>query len=113
MLKLLGAMAALMSGAVAGEQSREPIMLVAEPADEGVRLKVVGAAQRDLEATFSLEVTGAGNRSRHNGSASLRAGERVTLSTVTLGNARPGQWQARLAVSLADGKNYEQVRTSF
>ena len=113
MLKLLGAMAALMSGAVAGEPSREPIMLVAEPVEEGVRVKVVGAPQHDLEATFSLEVTGAGNQSRHNGSASLRGGETVTLSTVTLGTAGPGQWQARLAVRLEDGKSYEQVRTSF
>src|SRR3712207_946877 len=65
MVKLLGAMAALMSEAVAGEHSGEAIRLVAEPVEEGVRVKVVGAPQHDLEATFSLEVTGARNQSRH------------------------------------------------
>jgi hypothetical protein len=115
MFKLLGAMAAMITSAAGGasEAPASPIYLVAEAAEQGVRVTVVGASAADLDASFTLEVVGNGNRSRHSGSATLRRGERVTLSTVTLGNAQPGQWEARLSVHPQGGRPYEQVRTSL
>jgi hypothetical protein len=103
-------MAAMMASASAGAEA--PIYLVTEPAEQGIRIKVVGAPKADIDATFALEVVGSGNQSRHSGSASLRAGETVTLSTVTLGDVQPGQWRAHLRVQPQGGTAYEQVRTA-
>ena len=89
-----------------------PINLVAEPVDGGVRVRVVGSSSADFDAIFSLEVEGGGNVSRHRGSARLRAGDEVTLSTVTIGVAAPAAWRARLRVEPSSGKQYEQVRAS-
>jgi hypothetical protein len=77
-----------------------------------MRFKVIGASKAQFEATFSLEVTGGGNQSRHLGSAKLAGGEAVILSTVTLGNVARGQWRALLRVESQGGEAYEQVRSS-
>jgi hypothetical protein len=114
MFKLLGALAAMtssMSGAAG--PAGGPIHLVAEPAGEGVRVRVVGSSEAPYAATFSLEVSSAGNRSLHRGSANLQGGEAVTLSTVTLGNAAPGQWRAHLKVEPQGEAGYEEIRNSF
>lgn len=116
MFKLFGVLAAMMSsvsGNVGQERESVPIQLVAEPAGDGVRLRVVGASQAAYFASFALEVTSEGNRSLHKGSANLQGGDTVTLSTITLGNAAPGRWRAHLRVEPQDGQAYEQVRTSF
>ena len=115
MLKLLGAMAAMMSsvGGVAEGGAMEPIHVVAEPMAQGIRLQVIGASSGAYEASFSLEVTGGGNRSLHRGSAKLRGGDPVILSTVTIGNVKPGQWRARLLVEPQGQEPYEQIRTSY
>ncbi len=115
MFKLLGAMAAMIASAAGGvgEAPASPIYLVTEPAEQGVRVMVIGASSGDFAATFTLDVVGSGNRSRHSGSVTLYPGEPVTLSTVTIGNAAPGQWEARLRVQPQGGPAYEQVRTSF
>jgi hypothetical protein len=113
MLKLLGVLAAMTSITGGEATGAAPIYLVAEPADEGVRFRVVGAPQSDLDASFSLEVSGGGNRSVHRSSASLRAGDTVTLSTVSLGGVRPGEWRAHLRVEPAGRAAYEQTKTSF
>ncbi len=82
MFKLLGVLAAMMSS-VSGNAGQEagpaPIHLVAEPAGDGVRVKVVGASKAAYSASFSLEVTSDGNRSLHRGSVDLQAGDAVTL----------------------------------
>lgn len=116
MLKLAGVLAAMTSstsGASGQSEAPPPVNLVAEPAGEGVRVQVVAASRDPYAASFSLEVTSGGNRSVHHGSATLAGGEAVTLSTVTLGNAAPGQWRAHLTVQPQSGPAYEQVRTSF
>jgi hypothetical protein len=115
MFKLVGALAAMMTSLSggAGEGARGPIHLVAEPAGEGVRVRVVGSSEAPYAAAFSLEVTSGGNRSLHRGSASLDGGQAVTLSTVTLGNASPGQWRAHLSVVPEGAPAYEEVRDSF
>ena len=116
MFKLVGVLAAMMasvSGVAGAEGSRGPIHLVAEPAGEGVRVRVVGASEAPYAATFSLEVVSGGNRSIHRGSANLQGGEAVTLSTVTLGNAAPGQWRAHLRVEPQGSAAYEENRSSF
>ncbi len=116
MLKLLGALAGMMSsvsGTAGQGRAREPIQLVAEPAGEGVRVRVIGSSDAPYAANFDLEVSSGGNRSTHKGSVTLSGGETVTLSTVTLGNAAPGQWRAHLKVEPQAGQGYEQTRTSF
>lgn len=56
MFKLLGVLAAMMSS-VSGNAGQEagpaPIHLVAEPAGDGVRVKVVGASKAAYSASFS------------------------------------------------------------
>ncbi len=116
MLKLLGALAAMTSSFSASDGQKgaaQPILLVAEPFDGGVQVRVVGASKQPYAAVFSLEVTSGGNRSVHRGSVSLTSGEPATLSTISLGNAEPGQWRAHLKVEPQSGRAYEQVRTSF
>jgi hypothetical protein len=105
---MLAGMTALASGGA----DPAPINLVAEPVDGGVRVRVVGSSSADFDAIFSLEVEGGGNVSRHRGSARLRAGDEVTLSTVTIGVVAPAAWRARLRVEPSSGKQYEQVRAS-
>ncbi len=116
MLKVLGALAAMissLSGQAGPSGGREPIRIIAEPADGGVRVRVVGSASAPYAASFSLEVTSRANRSVHRGSANLAGGESVTLSTVTLGNSPPGEWRAHLRVEPEGGEAYEEIRTSF
>lgn len=116
MLKLLGALAGMMSSLSSNapqDRARQPIQLVAEPVDEGVRVRVVGSSHSPYAASFVLEVNGGGNRSVHNGSVNLSGGDTVTLSTVTLGNLAPGHWRAHLRVEPQAGQGYEQTRTSF
>lgn len=108
---VLAAMASLVAGG-SGQSASAPIYLTAEPVGESVRIQVVGSSDADYEATFSLEVDGGGNQSRHRGSATLRAGDVVTLSTVTIGLRPAADWRARLRVEPRDGQGYEQVRTS-
>jgi len=116
MFKLLGALAALTSSVAGGagqDPGPAPINLIVEPAGEGIRVQVVGASYAPYAAAFTLEVTSGGNRSLHRGSAALEGGGKVTLSTVTLGNAAPGQWKAHLAVQPEGSEPYDQVRTSL
>jgi hypothetical protein len=113
MFKMLGALAVITASANAAEPPAGPIQLIAEPAAEGLRIRVVGASEAPYSAVFSLEVTSGGNHSIHRGSANLQGGEAVTLSTVTLGNAQPGGWRAALRVEPQGSQAYEQVRTSF
>lgn len=108
---VLAAMASLVAGE-GGQGAAAPINLIAEPVGESVRIQVVGASDRPYEASFSLEVEGGGNRSRHRGSATLRGGDAVTLSTVTIGLPPSAEWRARLRVEPREGEGYEQVRAS-
>lgn len=91
-----------------------PIRLVSEEVGEGVRLKVIGASDEAVAASYALEVTGGkgANRSVQRGTARLRPGDPVTLVTLTLGNADAG-WSALLTVSPEDGTPYEQTEGSF
>jgi hypothetical protein len=113
MLNLLGVFAAMVTSAPAGGGAAAPIRLVAEPAGDGVRFSVLGSSTADYQASFALEVHSEGNRSVHRGSARLGDGHPVILSTVTMGNARPGHWSARLVVEPVGGHAYEQVRETF
>ncbi len=114
LFKLLSALAAMIAlpNAKTTEGARQPIYLVVEPAGSDLRFRVMGASKAEFEASFSLEVTGGGNQSRHLGSAKLAGGEAVVLSTVTLGNVARGQWRALLRVEPQGGEAYEQVRSS-
>jgi hypothetical protein len=102
------------AGAVAAAPAPEgsaPIRLVSEPSGEGIRLRVLGASDKPLEATYLLEAsggpTGTSNKSVQRGTARLPPGVPVTLVTLTLGNTRNGSWSARLYVSPSQGDPYE------
>ena len=101
-----------LASAGGADETKAPIYLIAEPTAGGVRVQVVGASDQPYDATFSLEVDGGGNVSRHRGSASLAGGAPVTLSTVTIGVRPPNGWQARLSVEPRHGEAYGQVRSS-
>jgi hypothetical protein len=90
-----------------------PIYLVATPAAEGVCVRVLASSPEDYEASFTLTVTGNGNRSVHRASATLRAGEDVVLSTITLGASSPEGWRAAIRVEPLRGEPYEQMLESF
>ena len=114
MFKLLGAIAAMASPIPSedADRARFPIYLVAEPAAGGARFQVIGESEASYAATFSLEVEAGGNLSRHLGSATLRGGKPVTLSSVTIGLRPTARWRARLRVEPEFADAYEQVRTS-
>lgn len=95
-----------------GSEGAAPIYLTAEPVEGGMRVQVIGAAAADVEASFLLEVSSPSGRSQHRGSASLHAGDRATLSTVTVGVPANGAWQARLRVEPVGRDPYEQVAAS-
>ena len=113
MLKLIGAALSMIASSSGGAANGgAPIYLTSTPVEGGVRFQVVGAPSTAYQARFLLEVNGAGNQSRHQGSAELRAGDKAILSTVTVGVPAQGQWRARLLVEPAGGEPYEQVATS-
>lgn len=93
-----------------------PIRLVVEPQGEGVQLRVVGASDRAIEASYALEVASdaaaGGNRTIQRGRAELRPGVQVTLMTLTLGNVAQGQWTARLRVEPAGTVPYEDIQSN-
>lgn len=101
---------ALLAAMIAAEP---PIRLLAEPVPQGVRIQVVGAADADMAASFTLEVDGDGNRSVHHGSARLaQDAEPVLLSSVTVGFAPGRPWRAQLRVRPETQPAYEQSRSS-
>ena len=118
--KLFGTMGAtaIMTSALGAQlpASRPPIYVVAEPDGPGVRIKVIGASDRELEAHYSLEVTsnsGGGNtRSVQSGDVRLLPGVPVTLVTSALGYVGGGKWTARLSVEPRGGAPYEDLKGS-
>lgn len=103
--------AASIIGSSVGEQ---PIQLVVEAAGEGVQLRVVGNATREVAVDYRLEVEsgdrGNVNRSAQSGRARLVPGQEAELVRLRLGRAAAGNWVARMEVRLEDGTEYEQVK---
>lgn len=93
-----------------------PIRLVVEPQGEGMELRVVGASDRAIEASYALEVesdaAAGGNRTVQRGRARLSPGVPVTLMTLTLGHVAQGRWTARLRVEPAGAVPYEDRRSN-
>lgn len=83
-----------------------PVRLVVEETGPSVTIRVVGESDRDFNGSFALQSSGNGNQSTQSSSAMFRAGERVTLSKVTL--AGVGRWEAYLKVNPAEGGEYEE-----
>jgi hypothetical protein len=105
----------MMLGAIVGSGApggAAPIYLTSERVDGGIRFQVIGTASTRYDASFLLEVNGSGNHSRHQGSAILQRGDRVTLSTVTVGVPPNAKWQARLRVEPTGSSPYEQILAS-
>ena len=99
-----------------------PIHLVTEPlgaeAEDGIEIRVVGIADSEVDALYTLEVesdVGAPDSSRsvQRGRAQLRAGQEATLATVRLPHAVPGRWEARLLVEPARGASYSERRNAY
>ena len=83
-----------------------PIRLAIEEKDSAVNVQVLGSSERPYAGSFELQVAGNGNQSTHRGSASIEAGELVTLSNVTLAGVTG--WSAHLTVTSADGASYDE-----
>jgi hypothetical protein len=94
-----------------GSGAAPPIYVASEAVAGGVKFQVIAAPRARFEGSFSLEVTGGGNQSRHQGTANLEAGQRAILSTVTLGLTGKTEWRAKLQVQPAGASAYEQVLT--
>ena len=111
MLNILGFLAGFMAAPAA-----QPLILLAEPAGEGVHLKVVGASAHAMAAEFQLEVTsqtsGGGSSTVQSGSVRLQPRNAVTLAHVTLARVTGGSWTAKLRVKPTLGSPYEIVRRS-
>ncbi len=113
MLPWLLPSALLLMTAAPEVQADGPIRLVVESQGEGVQLRVVGASDRAIDASYALEVASdaaaGGNRTTQRGRAQLRPGVPVTL---TLGNVAQGQWMARLRVEPAGTVPYEHIQSN-
>lgn len=109
----VGAGMASSSNANARPAGYEPLQLVVEAFQEGVRVSVVGASAARARATFTLHVVSNGNRSLHRGSAYIDGSKPEVLSTVSLPRVEPGQWRAHLSVHIEGAAVYEQVRTEI
>jgi hypothetical protein len=100
-------------GALGSGGEATPIQLVQEPSTNGIRLVVRGSARELVEARYSLEVSSSAglssNRSVQSGIARLLPNTAVTLLTVQLAEAQPGEWYARLRVEPLGGTAYEQA----
>src|SRR3546814_10776567 len=80
-----------------------PIRLVSEEVGGGVRLKVIGASDEIMAASYALEVTGGrgANRSVQRGTARLRPGAPVTLVTLTRSEEHTSEPQSLMRISYA------------
>jgi hypothetical protein len=112
MLKLIGAVMAMLATNASGGSGRAPIFLTTQPVDGGVRIEVIGAPTSEYEASFQLEVVSPSGRSQHRGSSRIHGGDRATLSSVTVGVPANGAWRARLRVEPAGAEPYEQMAGS-
>jgi hypothetical protein len=91
----------------------EPLQLVVEAFQEGVRVSVVGISAAEVRASFKLQVFSNGNQSVHEGSANLRGDKPEVLSAVSLPSVEQGQWRAHLSVQIEGAGAYEQMRTEI
>jgi hypothetical protein len=100
----------------AGTAVPAPLHLVTEPVAGGIRVRVVGISAVACDARFSLEVSnrsgGGTSRSVQRGVARLQPGVASTAATLTLANAGPESWSARLVVDSCGGERYEEVSGS-
>jgi len=91
-----------------------PVQLVAQPTEDGVRIRVVGSSLETVCAKYTLEVSSQGtnsNRSTQRGSVKLIPGVEVTMVTFTLRSKGQG-WTARLTVQPENAPAYEVLKTS-
>jgi uncharacterized protein YhdP len=109
---LVGIMS-LLAGIGATADAPRPIRLETRADSGGVELRVIGEANNELAARYTLEVSnGAGNRSRQSGQARLVPGSAVLLLQLRLANSGSPDWEAHLVVHPAEGNPYQVVRTS-
>ncbi|QAY79207.1 curli-like amyloid fiber formation chaperone CsgH [Sphingosinicella sp. BN140058] len=103
------AIAAAPGSGAAEAPAPRPILLVEQPSDRGLELKVVGASEAPFAGSYRLEVTSgtAGNRSIQSGRARLEPGVPVTLVRLHVGNAPAKGWSALLKVVPEQGEPYE------
>jgi hypothetical protein len=112
MIKLLGILAAMIAPTAPGAGSEQPLRMVAESVSLGIRIQVIGSADANCEASFTLEVSSDGNHSIHKGTVALEPGHPVTLSTVNVGVPAGRPWRASLKVESRGQQAYEQVASS-
>lgn len=86
-----------------------PVILEETPVDGGVRLVVIGQADREVSVSYRLDAEGGSagntNRASQSGTAVLVPHRRSTLINLHLGTAGP--WTAKLSVAVGGGEAYE------
>lgn len=91
-----------------------PVVLETEQAATNLRISVIGNADHPVKVHYRLEAdsgqTGGSNRSVQSGVAQLKAHDRKTLISLTLGNVSEGAWVTRLEVDVENGQHYEITR---
>lgn len=101
-------------GAVAGDAvpPLSPIRLAIDQGADSVLLQVNGLTGTACSASYTLEVSGGGNRSTQRGTANLQPNTPVTLVNLRLASPGRRDWSATLTVVACDGKRYEQTEAS-
>lgn len=84
-----------------------PIQALVERTPESVRIRLVGSAQRSVDATYTLTITTGSNRTKQGGSVRLIPGTSVTLLDVTQSIA--ARWGGVLDVQIVGGRGYQVV----
>ena len=92
--------------------STQPLTLEVSEASGVITLRVLGLASAATRCSFTLQVAAGGNRSTHRGVAMLKAGERATLSSISVATAPTSAWEAVLEVDLPEGRSYRLVEHS-
>lgn len=94
----------------------QPVTLAVTATSGGVEFQVVGLADAETAASYTLEVVSGsppgGTRNVQSGSVRLKPTERATLLTTRLGGNARENWRARLTVKLESGRSYEVVKAA-
>jgi hypothetical protein len=103
--------AVLVATASGGTSAPRPLQLQVSEAGETLEMSLIGHSAQPWSARYELEVTGgpkgASNHSIQRGTATIKAGTKVTVATVRLGNPKGAQWAARLHVTPSSGDAYD------
>ena len=85
----------------------QPIQALVEQTRDSVRIRLIGAARRSVDVTYTLTITAGSNRTKQGGNARLVPGRSVTLLDLTQSTA--AEWGGVLDVQIAGGRGYQVI----